>query len=239
MAILLVSKGTPVHGTGTLTPGSPASIVVGNWLVSYFAEYQGSSAQPSTPANWTLISDTTGNHSGVVYARIADGTANDAMPSINYGSAVDQMAYCEQWSGLPATIAGNVTATSRQANLTSGCQSGAITPPVNGCLIIGFMCRNKTSTSDGATWGNWTVGGQTFTQNNSGVPTTNKLMWLAESLVQTTATAISTGTSNNSSPADSTAQSTAGFTIVIQPPSASAIPFPPTSLGGMNVQVCM
>lgn len=238
MAILLVSKGTPVHGTGSLTPGAPAGIVVGNWLVAYFAEYQGADAQPTTPTNWTLLSNTT-NHSGIILARVADGV-NDAMPSINYGSATDEMAYCEQWSGLPSIISGNVTAAqSRVANLTNGAQSGALVPPVDGCLLLSFMCRNKTSISDTATWGSWTAGGGTFTQNATGAPNTNKLMWVAQSLIQGTKTNISVGSGPTSSPADSTAQSTVGYTIAIQPAAAASVPYPPTSLGGMNVQVCM
>jgi hypothetical protein len=239
MSAILVSKGTPTYSTGAQTPNAPASIVVGNWLIAYFGEFQGNDAAPATPANWNLISGTAVNATGIVFARVADGTANDAMPIVNYNSSAKQMSYCEQWSGLAAAVAGNTSASApRQASLTSGCQISGFTPPSNNMLILGLMCRNKTSNSDGATWSNFTGGGGTFTQNASNVPTGINLMWLAESLQQTVATAFSLGASNNSSPADSTGQSSVGYLIAIQTAQAY-VPTPPMGLGGMNVQVCM
>lgn len=237
MSIALVSQGTPTEGTGLIAPGSPPSIIVGNWLIAYFAEEQGTDPQPTTPTNWTLISPTA-NHSGIIIARVADGV-NDAMPSINYGGN-DQIAYCEQWSGLPSTIAaGNVTGNARQQNSTSGVQTGGVSPTVDGCLLIGFMCRNKTTASNGATWGNWTAGGGTFIQNDFGAPNGARLMWLVQYLIQSTKQSIALGNANTSSPADSAAQATASWTIAIQPAISAPVPFPPTNLGGMNVQVCM
>lgn len=211
----LRSKGTVSQGTGARTPGAPPTVVVGDWLILYAGGFAGS-LNPPTLSGWTLLTGVANSKQGAIYAQIAASTT-PTMPAVDMGSATDQFAYCESWSGLPSTISGNTLSSERGANVLTGWANASLTPPVNGCLIIGLFVANKTSTTNGATIGNWTAGGGTFTQNASAMPAGAKARWVAESLLQTTATGISLGLANTTSINESTAQTQGGFLLAIKP----------------------
>lgn len=102
---------------------------------------------------WTQLGALTSNGSLEVWARIADGGANDA-PSVDWSGSSFCEAWIEAWYGDVHTDLGTIVA----ALNTFGSSSRdtltvpSLTVPQDGCLIIASCRKNKTGASNDNTF---------------------------------------------------------------------------------------
>lgn len=144
--------GTVVVSTSgaDLTPTVTHSI--GDLLLLHTAQRAGAETCAAM-TGWTQLASTNANGSLELWARIADGGANDA-PTVNWSGTTFCDAWIEAWYGdvetdLGAIIAAsNVYTVSSSVNLTVP----SLTVPTADCLIILSSRKNKTSTSNDNTF---------------------------------------------------------------------------------------
>jgi hypothetical protein len=189
----------------------------------------GQAAPTLADTDFQPVVNRTSSGSMYLYWKIANGTESGTMTltrSTNSGQCYSQMC---AFTGGPTTLTGNIHTTN-----TAGGGSAATLPypaltiTVPNCLVIALA--SKPSNSFG-----WNVPAP-FTAKISESHATAGMCMLWEYAIQTTATSITAGTFTATT---DVANSRTGVAAVFLPASAAPIPFPPTSLGGMNVQVCM
>jgi hypothetical protein len=131
---------------------------------------------------------------------------------------------------------GNVS--DRTGNTTEDIVAPAVVrlPSVNGCLCLYYGIHKKTATTDGVTYS--PPGGTGFTIPVQDTHAGNSVSFMLGEWIQTTATSIASGVIFPGSVAEGSAINMQSGLIILKPAIAAAIPYPPTSLGGMNVQVC-
>lgn len=237
MAITFNSAGTPVYAfNSTVTPTAPTD-VAGTGLILVTGELIGSDTI-STPVGWTALDLVSGApQAPQVRAFGLIATGSDTMPSISWGN---QWAFAVvlAFNGLDSGFAAAFSPAGRQTNQTNVIQGPAVsrTPSQNGALFLFYGQRDKTSTTDGTTYSaptNFTMAGSGSAWQHAGTSVSVGISYW----IQSTATAVGANQTMTGSLTEGTAQACQGVYAGILAAS-SVIPYPPTSLGGMNVQVC-
>lgn len=179
---------TDSASNASITPGAPAGAQVGDQL-RLFTGTRTVGATLSTPpsANWTLLALNDPASQGLaVYAKIADGTADDT-PTIQWTGTVTQFAWIEAWHG--DVYAGDLrTLVTNIVPSELGSQAAPILPAlgVSGAdrQVIVFAFKNKSATSNDATTITPPAG---FTLRNQFIGTGNSVAAASATLQQTTA----------------------------------------------------
>ena len=235
MAITFNSAGTPVYAfNSTVTPTAPTD-VAGTGLILVTGELAGSDTI-STPSGWAALDLVSGSPQvAQVRAFGLTATGSDTMPTISWGN---QWAFAVvlAFNGLDPSFTAAFTPAGRQTNETNVIQGPAVnrTPSQNSALALFLGQRNKTSTTDGVTY----TAPSNFTMGVQGQHTGTSVSFGVTYWIQTTATTVVANLGMTGSASESAVQTTQGVYIGILAAAAAAIPFPPTSKGGMNVQVC-
>lgn len=226
-----LSIGTPsANFNAPTTPGAPAGFVAGNILVAGFWEHAGSDTAPDLSAfGFTLKSDNSVVKAVTLYTKTALG--GDTMPSAQFGTDWCG-AFCAAYPG-GTEILDRTSAARGASTTTSGFPvPGVSAPPSNNVTAIALGFRNQGSAT-GVTvsnYGNFVQRGTYLVNSRPHV--------VFEDIIMTTPQAITLGI-QATSPADSANQTSGMVVIFLQSAVVAPVPFPPTSLGGMNVQVCM
>lgn len=146
------SAGTLDPGSGTLTPGAPSGKATGDLLLLATAA-RAATETLTTPSGWTLLLDTTStvNDSCALFARIADGSANDT-PTLDWSGSSQGAAQIAAFYGDVFTDLANIVAHSAVAGVTSNVADipiPALTVTTADCLLVAVGKKQKTATSDG------------------------------------------------------------------------------------------
>lgn len=220
MSITLVSAGTVVTGTNGITPAA-GTYQVGDALIYCTGQFSGSQTI-TDPAGWTRLTLNSGVTNVVTFGKIAASTS-ETIPTVNWGASNRGYAGVLAFRGVDSSFTTAGTAQERTGNTTSTIvgAASAFTPTKDGALVLFHGSRNKTSTSDTATYSaptNFTMGLQ------AAVNGTNLSMG-ASYWIQTTATQVPANIAMTFSIADLTTQTMRGTVIYLAPA-------PPPSGGG-------
>ena len=172
-----------------LSPGAPAGVQVGDLLIMPTAAYTVSATILTEPTGWTqivapLIADNPGP-TIAIYARVADGTANDT-PTVRWNAGNDTLAAISAFSGDVYTDLATIIAHSASSQITgtnNNLGAAALTISTNDTMVVNFTVRRKTATSNDAT----TVSHAQFTKRWQEIQTGTALVAAFGSLQQTTA----------------------------------------------------
>lgn len=234
--ITLGTIGAFTVGLGNRTPIPGGSYAIGDLLLYSTGEYQGSDTLTFPDGSWTLLSRNTTFHEQQIYGKFAT-TTSEVIPTVTWGASNPGYAQLTTFIGVDPTFINVFTGlnTERQSNVTANIvgPSSALTPTQGNALLLFLGERNKTATSNGTTYAapsNWTIAAQSAP--NGTQPSVVVAYW-----IQTTATATAANFSFSGSVTDSS-QAMQTTLIGLAAAASVAIPYPPTSLGGMNVQVC-
>jgi hypothetical protein len=219
-----------------MAPGAPATYPAKALLIIGAAEFAGSDAPP-TISGWTRITLNSLDPVCALWMKIATGSnGSDTMPSFTWGTQFASCGCVAYDPGFALTSLPTVDVQAEKgANLTSGMTlPGIAAPSQNNALMLNISMRNNGSAT-GVSISNVA----SFIQRLSHIPNASgRPLYVVQDWIQTTATGMSQ-TIQATSPADSAAETGESQTVALLLPAASApVPFPPTSLGGMNVQVC-
>lgn len=237
MSITFISAGTPVYAfNSTVTPVAPTD-VVGTGLILVTGELAGSDTI-STPSGWTALDLVSGSPQvAQVRAFGLTATGSDTMPSISWGN---QWAFAVvlAFTGLDSGFAAAFSPAGRQSNQTNIIAGPSVSriPSQNGALVLFYGQRNKTSTTDGTTYSAPT--NFTMAPVNGGQHTGTSVSFGISYWIQSTAATVNANLAMTGSLTEGTVQTCQGEYVGILAASSVAIPFPRTSLGAMNVQVC-
>ncbi len=184
------SVGTAASGT-SVTPGAPASVSAGNLLLLAIM-CRNNTDTFTTPSGWTPLSPSVNVTWGVLYGRVASGTAGDTPPTMSSDSSKQVVAQIACFPGSVYTdLATIVHAVTDQSGIlaspnANNIQYGPLTITLNACMAIAFGAHNKTATSNGATLGTLTG----FTEIGQTSPAGSSLSFYWGYVQQTTATNI-------------------------------------------------
>lgn len=147
------AAGTVSSGSGSLTPGAPAGLAVGDLMLCATCA-RASTETLSNPSGWTRLLDTiaTANDALILYGRIADGTGSDAF-SGDWSGGSNSRAQIAAFYGSVYTDLATIVAHSNvagSAGTVADIPNPAVTITTDGCLVIGVGKKSKTATSDGA-----------------------------------------------------------------------------------------
>ena len=148
-----------VRGAGTVvfsTSGADLSPTVthsvGDLLILHSAQRAGAETMAAM-TGWTQLGSTNTNGSLEVWARIADGGANDA-PTVNWSGTTFCDAWIEAYYGDVVIDLGAIIAASNTYTVSSSAEIviPSLTVPEADCLIIVSSRKNKTGTSNDNTF---------------------------------------------------------------------------------------
>ncbi len=152
-----VSAGSLGAGTGTVTPGAPASRQAGDILILLV---ESANQSVATPSGWTVIANngtgTAGNITATAISSfwLLDTTGSAAMPTLA-DSGEHTIAVCLAFRNVDQTTPINTSATSVAASAATSVTIPAVTPTVAGCLIVGAVTNSSdTATSQGSGYAN-------------------------------------------------------------------------------------
>lgn len=154
-AYSLRAAGTAANGT-SVTPGAPAGVVAGDLLLLAIM-CRNNTDTFTTPTGWTPLSPSVNLTWGVLYGRIATGTAGDNPPTMASDGGTQCIAQIAAFSGDVYTDLASIVhaVVDQTGNLASpngnNIQYNALSVSLNACLIIAWGAHNKTTTSNGAT----------------------------------------------------------------------------------------
>lgn len=212
------SIGTPNRAFNSpTTPGSPAGFQAGDILICGFVETAGTNAPPDLSSfGFTRKSiNGAGATAAALYTKTALGS--DAMPSAQFGSDWC-LSFCAAYTGLTETL--DKVSVERGTNQTSGIGvPGSSAPPSNNVVAIALGMRNNGSAS-GVSISNY---GNFIQRATSLPPGTGQVLAVFQDVIMTTPQTVTLG-SQNTSPADSAAQTTATVIIFLQPLNATIPP---------------
>lgn len=163
-------------------------------LLMYF--WRQGTGTPNTPTGWTAIQATLSERCGL-YARIADGGANDS-PTVTFTGASVITGVIAKWPGGNLTFGSMLNTSATQYTATQTSPNGkvdvaAITPSVDNCLVL----RMAMTLNDDPAWTGYPSGDTFLSQNQ---PNLDDDMSAAISYrIQTSATAVALGTYTNGS----------------------------------------
>ncbi len=144
--------GSVVFSTSGANLTPTVSHSVGDLLILHTAQRAGAESVAAM-TGWTKLGSTNANGSLEVWARIADGGANDA-PTVDWSGTTFCDAWIEAWYGggfsvlTGLLVASNAYSTSGSGNLVVP----SLTVPQADCLIVASCRKNKTSTSNDNTF---------------------------------------------------------------------------------------
>jgi len=189
----------------------------------------GQTAPTLADTDFVQIVGRTTNGSTYLYWKIAVGSESGTMlltRSTNSGQCYSQMC---SFTGGPSSLSGNVHTTNTVGTgSTTTLPYPALTITQPNCLVIALA--SKPSNSFG-----WNIP-SAFTAKIAESNASAGMCMLWEYAIQTTATSITAGSFTATTDVASSRNAVAA---VFLPGGAIPIPYPPMSLGGMNVQVCM
>lgn len=209
MTYAIVGTGAVTSGfNATLTPAFP-TYSTGNLLLLVTGEQIGSDPTPNLSAQgWTQLSPGTHAHQVALYGRIATGL--DSV-SIAWGN-VYSFAWICSYSGNPSTLTGIVHASGDVSNSNSnGIVFPAVTITATGCLVIAAGARDKTATTNGATWN--AISG--YTKRQSSVPSGSIFAAIMNDQVQTSP--VSFASVNQSLSISDSNQPYEGYVVALYP----------------------
>jgi hypothetical protein len=161
----------------TATPGAPASVAVGDFLM-LVCETRSITATVATPSGWTLVSGlpkrsgTASGGSFYVFVRIADGTASDTPSPVftgqttgTSGDACGAKLYC--YTGLSITLDGTVQVSDLSAQTTTSVIP-AFTTGTNNSMAIGICMKLAELSSQTSTVATFTERGDDQTTTGTG-----------------------------------------------------------------------
>ncbi len=224
-------------GGGNQTPPMAAFNVGELLLLETFVNSV--SLTPPAISGWTKITNNIAIFGGALYGRIAQ--SGDTSPTFQWDASHQSGSRIHSFGGNVYTDLSTIVAVQ---NERGGTTTGSIivnatsAPSQANCMSVRFGRFIKTATSNGATFNDWSTDSGIYTKANATQLVQNggaiaTALWYDQ---QTTAAATSADGANLSI-TDSSGNSQ-GFTLLLKSLS-TAVPYPPTSLGGMNVQVCM
>lgn len=186
MTYALLGTGAATTGFNvTLTPAIPVAAVAGCLLLLHTGSYQGSLGTPAV-SGWTKLSPGVNANQVALYGRIATGS--DAA-SVAWGNQFS-FAFVTAYSSNLATLTGIVHASADKANLaTNAVGYSALTITQANCLVIAGAAKDKTATTNGATYS--TYGG--FSVRNQVTLSGTSISAVMNDLIQTTATSLTAG----------------------------------------------
>lgn len=213
MSFAFIAAGAETTGFDVaLTPAMPAGFSAGNILLLHTGSYQGSQTL-TPPAGWLPLSPFNNAQQTGLYGKIAVG--GDSSPSMHWPG---QFAYASvlAYSGNQASLTGIVHASLDTTGLsTLDIVYNALTITAAGCLVIAAGQKNKTSTSNGATFNSITG----FTQRQSSIINGATPAGVFNDQIQTTATNIASLVQAFSI-ADPTSQDYESFIVALLPASS-------------------
>lgn len=139
--------------SASLSPGAPAGAAVGDLLLLFTGVFTGSGGETmTTPSGWTLIASTAQNVGLRVFARVADGTGTDT-PAVDWSGSLDSFAWIECYSGdvYRGDLRGLVANIGREFVTQAAPAASICGVPKDNCLVVTFVVKKKTATSDDAT----------------------------------------------------------------------------------------
>jgi hypothetical protein len=188
MSYVFRSVGAVAEGNGSLNPGAPAGVVVGDLLLLSLVGRDNGQTAPA-PSGWTLVSPASPVGWNYLYARIADGTAADTPTGLLYTGTIRSQAQIAAFSGggfSLSTIVTNSVSQYLPGTQTAILYSAGLTIAPANCLVIAVGTKNKTATSNGTTINNLTG----FTKIDSNVVNGTDISQWWGYQIQTTATNI-------------------------------------------------
>ncbi len=206
-------------GGGNMTPAMPAFSAGELGLLE--SGVNSTSISPPTISGWTVLTPQVNVLGAALYGRILQ--AGDTSPTFQWDASHQAFSRILSFGGDVYTDLATIVAISndRATSTVGRVAVGSTSAPAaaNGLVIRAGRCV-KTATNNGSQ----------LVQNGTALAAA---LWYWQ---QTTATA----TSADQAPLTNadTSNNSQGYTVVLKS-SSIAIPYPPTSLGGMNVQVCM
>ncbi len=209
MAWALVNAAAAVFGdyTDSLSPGAPT----GSGGILLLKVFSRNADVPSTPSGWTRLGNL-GTTTWFLYGRTATGGADDT-PTITFAGGIGHSAQLSRWSG------GSLTVNIEPSRVTAGASGPpallpvpAITPTVNGCLVL----RAAMSMNDDGGYADTAApAGDTILMDcNANNPTTNDHWGVVVYRIQTTAAAVSSG---NITTTLGDVTSSSGYAIALAP----------------------
>ncbi len=151
MSYAFVNVGTTATGNGALNPGAPAGVSVGDLLLLSLVGRNNGETAPA-PTGWTLVSPASPVSWDYLYARIADGTADDTPTGLQYTGTTRSQAQIACFSGGGFPLVSIVTnSVSQSGNNAAIIYSAGLTIAPANCLVIAVGTKNKTATSNGTT----------------------------------------------------------------------------------------
>jgi len=185
------STGTIASNTNgaALNPGAPAGLTAGDLMILRTCSLLDGTAAEDT--GWTNIyqeNDAT-TPSIEVWARIADGGANDAA-TVDWSGADDSTAWISAYSGDEHTDLGTIVSASTPSSgggQVSDLSLGTLDVTVDNTLVDHFACKAKTATSNDATTLTAPTGGGT-TKRAQVLSAGNGIFAISSDVAQTTAT---------------------------------------------------
>jgi hypothetical protein len=157
MAFAFVNKGTlDQHNTSStgIQGGTCAAIVAGNLLLIHAAIRNNAFTLNTPVTNWTVVSPQINDTYNCLLARIADGTANDNFPLLNWSGTAQAFGQMAQFSGNQASLTNIVHASVDESASGAGAsgndiQYNALSISAANTLVIARGMHNKTSTGNG------------------------------------------------------------------------------------------
>lgn len=224
-------------GGGNMTPAMPA--LNAGELLLLETGVNSTSINPPSISGWTKLTNNTSILCGALYGKIAAG--GDTSPTFQWDASHQAYSRIHSFGGNVYTDLTTIVVVQneRGASTTGFISVNATSAPSQAnCMAIRFGRFIKTPTTNGATFNDWSTDSGIYTkagatqlvQNGNAIAAG---LWYDQ---QTAATATSADGANLSTP--DSAGNSQGFTLLLQPGAAASVPYPPTSLGGMNVQVC-
>jgi len=185
------STGTVATNTtgAALNPGAPAGLTTGDLMILTSCSALDGTAAEDT--GWTNIyEDTDGTTPDIeVWARVADGGANDAA-TIDWSGVDDATAWISAYSGDVYTDVATIVSASNPATgggQVSDISLGTLDVTVDDTLVFHFGCKKKTATSNDATTLTAPSGGGT-TKRAQVLVAGNGFFVISSDVAQTTAT---------------------------------------------------
>lgn len=197
--------------------------------IIFLALTSGPTGGSFTPAdtNFASVVTRTTNASTTLFWKVASGTESGTN-NITYSSGGQCYGQMCAFKGGPGTVTGNVHATNNTGlGATTGLAYAGLTITQPNCLVIVVGCKVGNAFGFNVP--------APFDAEIAESHTSAGLCLVWDYKIQTTATTIATG---NWTISTDVSASRNAVSAAFLPGASVNVPYPPTSLGGMNVQVC-
>lgn len=214
MTAAFIGAGSFVSVIGANQPVAPA-FSAGQQVIVFTGEFLGADTIAAPGAPWVELSANSGAP-GLRAFGLNSATGAEAMPSFTWSGTNRGWAVATIWSGLDTGFAAGFTADDRLSNQKQNIvgPGNAHTPTVDGCIVVLFGTRNKTSVSNGTSYSKPT--GWTSLIAQIAAAGTQPSVAISY-LLQGTATIVAANQSMNGSIAETTTQSLDSSLFAIKP----------------------